>query len=203
MIWATVSSWSCFCWLYLPLANYLVSLSTHDLPWGPPLGHTHSSQPRWISKWRLLGGARLIHHGLALSPDFWPTGGLSVHMSESPLSQTGESGDPSVLHADRILPPLSLPWLLPWLLPGLSESTWDKDWSLALFLLLLLFWRANRRLIVNSSTGAHLSLVSGNVNSSKYPAWSPLLPAPWNADRRPTVKVWPGAHLSPAKSVSY
>jgi len=34
-----------------------------------------------------------------------------------------------------------------------------------LFLLLLPFWRANRRLIVNALTGAHLSLVSENANS--------------------------------------
>ena len=39
-----------------------------------------------------------------------------------------------------------------------------KDWLLTLFLLLLPFWRANRRLIVNALTGAHLSLISGNAN---------------------------------------
>ena len=46
----------------------------------------------------------------------------------------------------------------------LKVFTRDKDWVFTLFLLLLPFWRANRRLIVNSSTGAHLSLVSGRAN---------------------------------------
>ena len=40
----------------------------------------------------------------------------------------------------------------------------EKHYPFTLFLLLLPFQRANRRLIVNASTGAHLSLVSGNVN---------------------------------------
>ena len=46
----------------------------------------------------------------------------------------------------------------------LKVFTRDKHWLFTLFLLLLPFQRANRRLIVNSSTGAHLSLVSGNAN---------------------------------------
>ena len=57
------------------------------------------------------------------------------------------------------------------------------------FLLLLPFQRANRRLIVNALTGAHLTLVSGNSNSFKYPGWSSLLRVPWNANRRPVVNV--------------
>ena len=40
----------------------------------------------------------------------------------------------------------------------------DKVLLFTLFLLLLPFWRAKRRLIVNILTGAHLSLVSGNAN---------------------------------------
>lgn len=31
------------------------------------------------------------------------------------------------------------------------------------------FWRANRRLIINALTGAHLPLVAENATSSKYP----------------------------------
>ena len=46
----------------------------------------------------------------------------------------------------------------------LKVFTRGKDWLFTLFLLLLPFWRANRRLIVNALTGAHLSLVSGNAN---------------------------------------
>ena len=37
--------------------------------------------------------------------------------------------------------------------------TIDKDWLFTLFLLLLPFWRANRRLVVNSLTGANLFLI--------------------------------------------
>ena len=40
--------------------------------------------------------------------------------------------------------------------------TRDKHWLFTLFLLLFPFWRANRKLIVNVLTGAHLSLVSEN-----------------------------------------
>ena len=39
----------------------------------------------------------------------------------------------------------------------------ERDWLFTLFLLLLPFWRAKRRLIVNILTGAHLSLVSGDI----------------------------------------
>ena len=40
----------------------------------------------------------------------------------------------------------------------------DKHWLFTLFLLLLPFQKANRRLTVNASAGAHLPLVSGNVS---------------------------------------
>ena len=64
-----------------------------------------------------------------------------------------------------------------------------KHWLSTLFLLLLPFWRAKRRLIVNALTGSHLSLVSENANSCEYAGWSPLLCAPWTANRRPVVNV--------------
>jgi len=46
---------------------------------------------------------------------------------------------------------------------SLEVLTRDKDWLFTLFLLLLLFLRANGELIVHSSTGAHLSLIAGNA----------------------------------------
>ena len=46
----------------------------------------------------------------------------------------------------------------------LKVFTRDKDRLFILFLLLLPFWRAKRRLMVNALTGAHLSLVSANAN---------------------------------------
>ena len=51
----------------------------------------------------------------------------------------------------------------------LKVFTRDKDWVLTLFLLLLPFQRANRKLIINALTGAYLSLVLGNAKNYKYP----------------------------------
>ena len=56
--------------LCLPLAQYLIPFSTPGLPWDPYPGCTRTAQPRWISKWRLLGGARIIMAWRY--PDFWP-----------------------------------------------------------------------------------------------------------------------------------
>ena len=60
----------------------------------------------------------------------------------------------------------------------LKEFTSDKHLLCTLFL--HPFWRADRRLIVNVLTRAHLSLVLENANRCKYPAWNPLLHAPRN-----------------------
>ena len=49
---------------------------------------------------------------------------------------------------------------------SLEMYTRDKDWLFTLLLLLLPFLRANRGLVVNSSTGAHLSFASENVKRS-------------------------------------
>ena len=109
----------------------------------------------------------------------------------SPLSQKGENRDLLSLYSNRALPPLC-----PCHAYFLKVFTRNEHWLFILFLLLLPFWRANRRPIVNALTGAHLSL-SENANSCKYPAWNPLLHAPLSANRRPVVNVQPGAHLSP------
>ena len=52
----------------------------------------------------------------------------------------------------------------------LKVFTRDKHWLFNLFLLLLPFQRANRRLTVNALIGAHLSLVSGNASRCRHPA---------------------------------
>ena len=64
----------------------------------------------------------------------------------------------------------------------LEVFTRDRDWLFTLLLLLLPFWSINRRLTVNSSTGVHLSLISGSANrrlvvSSQYlkaTSWCPM-----------------------------
>jgi len=51
--------------------------------------------------------------------------------------------------------------------PGVYKR---QTWLFTLLLLLLPFGKANRKLIANALTGAHLSLVSRNANYFKYPA---------------------------------
>ena len=76
-------------------------------------------------------GRSKAHYGLELSSDFWPKEPFCACVVFS-----------LILHSDRVLP--------------LFVLTGDKDWLLTLLLLLLQFLRANRRLVVNSSTGTHL-----------------------------------------------
>ena len=139
---------------------------------GPSLGCVHTPQPRWISKWRLLGGARLItawHYPLNFDLQ-----GAFLRIVSS-LSQK-ERGSLNCLLKQGPCHDYYL-----------KVFTRDKHWLFTLFLLLLLFWRANGRLIVNTFTGAHLSLVSENANSFKYPVL--LLRAPGNVKSRPVVNV--------------
>ena len=66
-------------------------------------------------------------------------------------------GDHLILYSSRILSLFVLAMTI-------KVFIRDQHWLFTLFLLLLPFQRANRRLIINDSTGAHLALVSGNVN---------------------------------------
>ena len=59
---------------------------------------------------------------------------------------------------------------------------WQRGWG-KMFLLFLPFQRAIRNLTVNALAGAHISLVSGYINSCKYPAWRPLPHGLWNVNR--------------------
>ena len=74
--------------------------------------------------------------------------------------------------------------LHPWDSPGKSTGVGchcllHKDWLLTLFLLLLPFPRANRGLVVNSTTGTHLSVASGNAErrlaDCEFPTWNPSI----------------------------
>ena len=93
-------------------------------------------------------GKSETQHGLALSLDFWSTWSLSAHVQCHPCHDKGGRGDPSILSSVFCFFPFS-----PCHDYYLEMFTRDKDW---LFV--------NRRLIVNSSTGAHLPLLSGNTN---------------------------------------
>ena len=90
----------------------------------------------------------------------------------SPLSQKRGEGDPLILYSNRILPlfVLTLTNCLDYCHDSYLEVfTRDKHWVFTLFLLLLPSWMANRKLIVNDLTGAHLSPISENAYSSMYP----------------------------------
>ena len=57
--------------LCLPSGQLSGFFSTPDLPWDPPLGCPCTPQPRWISKWSLLGRVRFImawHYPLTFDP---------------------------------------------------------------------------------------------------------------------------------------
>ena len=98
--------------------------------------------------------------------DFWPTRSLASHVWCLPCPKRCGSGDPFILYSNEVLPLFVLAMIF----------TLTTDITITLrcfqetkigylpFQLLLPFWRANRKLIINSPTGAHLSLVSGNAN---------------------------------------
>ena len=99
----------------------------------------------------------------------------------SPLSENGagrRSRDPLILYSNKILPFLviamtvTLTIAMTVTLRCLQETKTGylfiySSQKVSLFLLLLLFWRANRRLTI---LGVHLSLVSENANSCKFQA---------------------------------
>ena len=133
-------------------------------------------QPRWISKGRFLGRARLImvwHYTLTFDPQ-------GTFLCMCSVSFRGEW---RTLNFTQSLPLFVLA------MTYLKVFIRDKHWLFTLSLLLLPFWRENRRLIVNVLARAYLSLISENANSFKYPSWSPLLCATWNVNRRPVVNV--------------
>ena len=106
------------------------------------------------------------HYGLKLSLDFCPQGVFLCICSVSLFPKRGRVDSPQLFTQQGFVPlcPCHDYYLDSCHNYYLKVFTRDKDWLFTLFLLLLPFQRANRRLIVNSSTGAHLSLVSGNAN---------------------------------------
>ena len=141
--------------LCLPLANYLVSFSTSDLPWDPLLDVcTPLNQDRFWGEvfWEDQDSlwSSIIPWLLAHKEPFCAC-----------VVSIQKSGEQKFLH----------PLLKQDFVPHcpchdyyLKVFTRGKGWLFPLFLLLLPFWRADRRLIVNALTGAHLSLISGNAS---------------------------------------
>ena len=87
---------------HLPLPPWLVCFGI--------LRCTGTPRPRWVSKWRLLGGARLIIPWLLTPRSF------SAHKNCLPCHKMGRGRDPLILYSNRFVFffSLSLPWLLPW-----------------------------------------------------------------------------------------
>ena len=164
-------------------ANYMVSFSTSD-HLGPSLECTCTPQLRWISRWRFLGGARFIM-AWCYPLNFDPQGGFLYMWSlPCPKRRGAESLKPFLKQGFTPLCPC-LDYYLDYCHDYyLKVFTRDKHWLFTLFLLLLPFQMVNRRLIVNTLTGAHLSLISRNADSCKSPTWCPLLHAPWNMNRK-------------------
>ena len=77
---------------------------------GPSLGCVYTSQSRWVSKWRLLGGARLIMAWCyPLTSDTRET---FLRMCGISLVPKEGSGGPLILYSRTgFCPSLSLPWL--------------------------------------------------------------------------------------------
>ena len=167
------------------LSGQLPACFFHNRPTlGPSPGCAHSPQPTWVWKWRLLGGEARLTMAWCYPLTFDPQGAFLCLCSVSFVPKVG-NGDPLIFYSNRVLPHF-VPAVTDYYL---KVFTRDKHWLFSLFVLLLPFRRANRRLIVNVLTGAHLSLVSENANISKYPARSPFLCGQWNTNGRPAVNV--------------
>ena len=95
-----------------------------------------------------VSGRSQTQYGLELSCDFWLQGAF-LHRYSASL----------ILYCEGF----SHPSLCPCHDYSHEMVTRDKDWLLTVFLWLVPFQRANRRLAVNSSTWVHLSVASGNA----------------------------------------
>ena len=164
-------------------------------PLGPCPKCACTSQPRWILK--ASGRNRLIWPGI--SPLLLTHKESFCACVVSLLFQEKGSGDFSIFHSNMVLPlfvfamittlTIAMTITLTIAMTITLRYLQETKTGYSLFLLLLPFQRANRKLIINALTGAYLSPVLGNTKNYKYPVWNPLLCAPWNTNRRPVVDV--------------
>ena len=141
-------------------------------------------------------GTSKPHYGLELSPDFWHTQSLSASTVCLPCPRKGGGGK------QRSLNPLLKQCFAP-LCPChddyLKVFTRDKDRLFTLILLLLPSWRTHRRLLINSSTGPHLSPASGNAKRRLDDCKCP----PWRRKWQPTPVFLPGESHGRRNLVGY
>ena len=174
-------------------------------PWGHRVGHNWATELNCPCHDYYLDYCHDLAQRLKHLPGMWET-------------QVRPLGQEDALEKEMATHSSTLAWRIPWREePGVLQSmgsqrvghdwatslhfnchdyylevfTREKDWLFILFLLLLPFWRAKKRLIVNSSTRAPLSCLRKckEEASFKYPVWNPLLRIPWDANRRPVVNV--------------
>ena len=139
---------------FRPIACFLFLHLTYPgaLPWGAG-SHTPSAKIDFEVK---ASGRSKTYYGLALSFDLWPTRSPSEHVQCLPCPKKRE--EQKSLH-----PLLSQSFVSLCPCHGYFPEMFTRDKD-CLFLLLLPFWRENRRLAINSSAEGHPSLVSEHVN---------------------------------------
>ena len=127
-------------------------------------------------------GRRKAHYGLELSLDFWPQGAFLV-LSLVPKIQ-GEQRSLNLLLKQgfaRLCPCHIITLTIAMTaVTSILEGKQEADCK-----------------FLNWSPPISRLREGKQETSFKYVIWSPLLPASWNANRRPAVNVKPGAHLSP------
>ena len=136
-------------WSHFSCVQLFVTPWTCSLPASPSMGFFQTRILEWvaISFSRRSSQSRdwtRVSHIVGRRFTFWAT---------------KEVWDPLILYSNRVLP------LCPWYDYSLKVFTRDEHWLFTLLLLLVPFQRVNKRLTVNGLTGAHPSLVSGNVNT--------------------------------------
>ena len=138
-------------------SNYVVSFSSPDLPWDPPLGtQAPLSQDGFPERSK-------THYGLVLFSAFWPTRSLSEQVQCLPCPKRGGGG--------RSLNPLlkqGFALLCPCPDYYLKVLTREKHWPIYPVYAVPCISEGKQKSDV--LTGAHPSLVSENANSSKCPA---------------------------------
>ena len=128
--------------LCLPLANYLVSFSTPALPLDTPQQACATFFQDGFQPRGLWDGLSITYCGV-VPPPFWPPMSHSAHVQCLPCPKDGKYVT-SWSFTQSLVPLCSCHDCY------LKMPSGDKAWVFTLFLLLLPFQRANRRLVVSA-----------------------------------------------------
>ena len=138
-----------------------------SLGWEDPLEKrkaTHSSILAWRIPWTVQSteSQRVGHNRATFTFDL--QGAFLCTCNLSLVPREGGVEIPLILCSNKVFP------LCPCHDYYTKVFTRDQHWLFTLFLLLLPFQRANRKLIVNALIGAHLTLISRNAVSIQLEA---------------------------------